>query len=1113
MKLTIALCIVVLMQVNANTYSQNISLHVRNAPLENVLTMISKQSGYNFIYNSIMLKEASPVTLEVKDKSLDEVLVLCFKDQPLTYVLNDNTVVIKKRPETKAIPAIITELPEVIPPITITGRVVSEDGTPVANASVMIKGTSQGTSSNSNGEFSITVPDRKAVLVISSIGYKQQEVSIGNRDHIDVIMQKTEERMEDVVVVGYGTTASRDLTAPIVTIKNDEITKQPVSNAASALQGKVAGMVISNDGKPGSSPFIMIRGLGTVESSSKPLFVVDDVFMDDISFLASSDIESVTVLKDASSSAIYGIRAANGVIIITTKKGAKNKSMQISLNAYTGFQQGTNLLPMAGRDEYITLINEKMYSSYLRDTANSSYIPLDPAKFSANTDWFDEILRGAAWMQNYDVSVSGGSEKSTYYFGIGYLNQDGLLKNNNYQRITLRGAQDFFIGKHVKTGYNATLSGWREHAPVDVFAAAFISPPVFAPKDANGNFTDPTGIGQFSNPAATQYYYNNENDNIRALVNAYLEVKPVNDITIRTSFTPDIRTTFSKTYIPHYRISTIQYDTGSLTKESDYNINYVWDNTATYDKNFGDHKLKAMVGFSAVSTGGEYLNVKNINVPYYTDATLYFNNGPSSGFSVGNAPYAKVKSTSYYGRINYSFKNRYLLTATLRRDGSSSFPADNRWSTFPSIGLGWIMSSENFMDKVKFLDYLKIRAAYGELGNANVPVNAYTALTEGGPYYSAIFGPYGSTNIDQGRNNIGSVNQIKWEKTSEYDIGFDATLFNYRLTAVVDYYRRVTSNAVFQLKPLMVAGAGQWATQSANVAWVLNRGVEVSLNWNDNITDKISYRVGGNITTIHNEILKLAPGVSPYYDANVFSGNQATFTQKGRPVGDFNVYQAIGVFQNLDEVKNYKDKNGNVIMPNAVPGDLKYADLNGDGILDKNDRVGVGSYLPKLLYGFNIGLNIHQFDISADFQGVAGNKIYNKKRVNRFGNENYDINFFNHCWHGEGSSNSYPSADVAGGMNSIPNTFFVESGNYFRLRNLQIGYQLPEQVLSKTGIKKLRIFITAQNLFTFFKYKGYSPEIVGAGNFDTMQTATNMGLDNGIYPLSRIINFGVNMAF
>jgi TonB-linked SusC/RagA family outer membrane protein len=989
--------------------------------------------------------------------------------------------------------------------LLVKGTVTDSKNETLPGVSVIIKGTAQGTITNGDGQYALQTSPQ-AVLLFSYVGYDPLEVAVNNQTNINVQLKEQLFDLGEVVVVGYGTTEVRDLTAPIKTIKGNEITKQTVTNAAQVLQGKVAGVQISNNGAPGSSPTIRIRGLGTVSSSADPLYVVDDVFVNDISFLSPNNIESITILKDASSASIYGVRAANGVIVITTKRG-KNQNASVTYNGYYGIQNASNLLDMADTPEYIKLINEKMYANYQRDTKHGSYQPFDVSKYPANTNWFDEILRTAK-IQNHEINIAGGNEKSNYYLGAGITEQEGIVKGNDYSRVNIRGSQDVKVSDLLKAGYNVTLSGWTTNNAANVLGQAYLAPPAFNPMLNDSVYTDPVilGFGNFANPAASINYYNNLGQGLKSLTNVYAEISPMKDLIFRTSFTLDATHSQSRNYSPKYWVSITQNDTIShLSKSQEQNINYTWDNTANYQRTIGNHRIKAMAGLSFVQFRSQYLNASTSRVPYVTESTLYLSNGDKDNLAANDGG-SKIRSASYFGRLFYSYKNKYLLTGTLRRDGSSTFPAGNRWSTSPSVGLGWVASEESFLSEVKSLNYLKVRASWGYLGNNNVPQNAYTVTVNSSPMYSIVYGPYGSTAISNGASITSIVEPLLlWEIVEEFDAGVEATLFNNQLNLELDYYHRITKDAIFPV-PLIGTSGTSGGSVLDNNADILNSGIEFTLEWNKEVNKNLSYKIGTNITTIHNEVKTLVPGTLPFYDGGVYNGNLATYTQQGHPIGEFYVLEVAGVFQNFDEVNNYKTAEGVVIMPKAAPGDLKFTDRNNDGAIDNKDRIPVGSYTPKLMYGFNLGLNVYDFDLSVDCQGVAGNKIYNAKRANRFGNENYDADFYANSWHGEGTSNSYPSADIAGGKNAFPSTFFVESGAYFRIRNIQLGYTIPKMVTNKLRINKLRVFVTSQNPFTTFKYNGFSPEIPGG-------SPANQGIDHGVYPLSTTTSFGLNLNF
>jgi len=989
--------------------------------------------------------------------------------------------------------------------LLIKGTVTDSKNETIPGASILVKGTTQGTISNIDGQYTIqTSPE--AVLIFSFVGFKSTEISVNGRSSIDVKLQDQSFDVDEVVVVGYGTTEVRDLTAPITTIKSSDIVSQPVTNAAQALQGKVAGVQISNNGTPGSSPTIRIRGLGTVSASADPLYVVDDVFVNDISFLSPNDIESMTILKDASSASIYGVRAANGVIIVTTKRG-KNKKASVTYSGYSGLQTASNVLDMAGTPEYIKLINEKMYASYTRDTVHGSYQPFDASKYPANTSWFDEILRTAK-IQNHDINISGGNEKSAYYLGVGITQQEGIVKGNDYNRINLRGSQDMTVSEYMKAGFNINLSGWETNNAADVLGQAYLAPSAFTPMVNDSVYSDPVimGFGNFANPSATVNYHNSFSQALKALTNVYAELSPIKDLSIRTSFTLDATHLQTRNYTPKYWVSTTQYDTIShLNRSNAQNINYTWDNTVNFQKKVGDHRLKMMVGLSFVQFRGQSLWASTSRVPYVTDATLYISNGDQDDLTAGDGG-SLIRSASYFGRLFYSYKDKYLFTGTLRRDGSSTFPVGNRWSTAPSLGLGWVASEEDFLNENKIVDYLKIRASWGYLGNNNVPQNAYTVTVNNDGMYSMVFGPYGNTSINTGASITSLVEPLLlWEIVEEFDGGVEAILLENQLNIELDYYHRVTHNAIFPV-PLIGTSGTTGGSVLDNNADILNSGLEATLAWNKKVNNNISYTIGANITTIHNEVKDLVPGTLPFYDGGVYNGNLATYTQKGHPIGEFYVLEATGIFQNFEEVSSYTNTTGKVIMPKAVPGDLKFKDQNNDGVIDNGDRTSQGSYTPKLMYGFNAGLTVYNFDISANCQGIAGNKIYNAKRANRFGNENYDSDFYTNRWTAEGKSNSYPSADIAGGKNAFPSTFFIESGAYFRIRNVQLGYTLPKVITEKLNISKIRLYIASQNPFTAFKYNGFSPEIPGG-------SPSSQGIDYGVYPLSTTTTIGLNVNF
>jgi TonB-linked SusC/RagA family outer membrane protein len=986
--------------------------------------------------------------------------------------------------------------------IEVTGRVIDSEGSGIPGASIVLKGSQQGTITDLDGYYSIQVPS-DGILMFSFIGYGLQEVSVNGRSTVDVQLLEEAFDMDEVVVVGYGTSAVKDVTGTIAVVKADEISREPVATVGQALQGKVAGIQVTNNGQPGSSPTIRIRGLGTVRSDANPLYVVDDVFVNDISFLSPQQIESITVLKDASSAAIYGVRAANGVIIVTTKSG-KFQKPTFTYNGYMGVQQVTNMLEMANKDQYIALVNEKIAVGEDRGTSST---PFDPSLYPDNTSWYDEVLQSAV-IQNHNLDISGGSENTQYYYGIGITSQEGLIKENNYTRVNLRGTSDIQVNRFLKAGYGITVSGWKSDDAAPVLQQAYVAPPAFKPKNDDGTYTDPVllGFGNFANPAATIEYHNSVSQGLNTLANIYAEITPMEDLSVRTSFTLDGIYSQNRNYTPVHWVSVTQNDTLShLSKSNNQQFNYTFDNTMNYSKTLGEHRLTLMGGLSFVQFKGQGLYASTSRVPYFTESTLYLSNGSIEDLSAGDGG-SLIRSTSYFGRVFYSFRDRYLLTATFRRDGSSTFPEEERWGNFPSLGLGWIASEENFMSGVEAVDFLKVKASWGLLGNNQVPQNAFTVTVNNWDGYSVVYGPYGSSTIAQGGSITSLVEpMLRWEIVEEYDAGIEAVMFDNHLNLDLGYYRRMTKAAIFPVPVIGTAGTSG-SSYLNNNADILNTGVELTLQWSASVNEQLSWTVGGNFSYNHNEVYRLEPGTLPFYDANAFNGALATYTQEGHPVGEFYVWEVDGIFQNFGEVDNYTSSEGVVIMPDAVPGDFRYVDQNDDGILDDSDRIPYGSYTPKVLYALNGGVNYRGFDVNLQLQGVAGNKIYNAKRIGRYGNENYDADFAENRWNGEGSSTTYPNADVAGGKNAFPNTFFVESGAYFRIRSIQLGYTLPARISEKIASQSIRFYLNFQNPFTTFTYNGFSPEIPGG-------SPTTAGMDYGIYPLSRITSFGLSLNF
>ena len=987
--------------------------------------------------------------------------------------------------------------------ITVKGVVSDgQDKTTLPSVSVSIKGTTTGTQTDVNGHYSISVP-ATGTLVFTYIGYTVQEVPVNSRPTINIALASSSQQLEQVVVVGYGTQRKIDVTGAVASVKGEDISKQASQNPVSALQGKVAGVNIVNNGTPGASPQITIRGTGTIYGNTGVLYVVDGVWYDDISFLNPADIASMSILKDASSQSIYGIRAANGVVLVTTVHGKKGDAT-VNYTGTVGIQRVTNAVKMTDATDYATGINE-LYNIVGSDPLFAN------TNLGKGTDWYNQILR-TAMVTNHQVSINGATEKSSYNFSLGYLNQDGIVKNNNYKRYTARLSNDFQVTKALKVGYNVTgtsstsldVAGSKNddpNYPPTIFNDLFSASPVVPVFKADGSYGDPNdyqlGNGSKMNPQATLDFFNQTTKKYRVTGNVFAELKITNHLTFKTSFGGDFGQQETRAYIPKFYATTAQNaNVSSLNVNRLETRNWIIENTMTYDNKWGDHSLTVLAGQTAQRYRGYTINASAQNVPYSSDGDLYLSIGDAEGRLIKDSGSLNT-ATSYFGRVNYGYKNKYLFNASLRGDAASQFfGGSDLWGYFPSVGAGWVITNEDWMKDQKIFSNLKLRGSWGKVGNAGVPINPTTLTVNRDADLIAYFNGVANTGA-----NVRTIvpPALFWERSAGTDVGLEMGFLGNKLTVEADYYSRKTEQAIFDIPVL-----GSLGTISSkligNQADFRNRGFELVATWSDKTNGGLTYSISGNVGMNNNKVLNVTSGANPIYagGTGLTSGSLATRTVSGNPIGQFFGYKVAGIFQTNAEAAN----SG---QPGATAGDFKYVDTNGDGVIDGKDRVALGNPNPKYSFGINTSFAYKNFDLAIDIQGVAGVDVYNANLGYRFGNENFTQDFFDHRWHGPGTSNTYPSTNIGGSTNALPNSFFVESGSYIRLRNLQLGYTLPEAVTSKWKMKKLRVFATAQNAVNFFGYKGFSPEVGG--------TPTNAGVDSSVYPLYATYNIGVNLTF
>jgi len=975
----------------------------------------------------------------------------------------------------------------------IKGTVKDADtGETLPGVNILIKGTTKGTVTDFNGNFVYELSANDKILVFSYLGYIDQEVEITNQAKLDIALKTKSTDIQEVVVVGYGTQKTKDLTAPIVTVKGSDLSKQVTSNPMNALQGKVTGVQIISSGIPGSGASVKIRGVGSIGDYASPLYIVDGVFVDNIDFLSTGDVEELTVLKDASAAAIYGVRAANGVILITTKKGKVGKP-SVSYESYFGIQTPVNIMPMATRDQYVTLLNEANINT-------AGYIIKNPEDYPTSTDWYQELVRPAG-ITSHSIDVSGSTEKTSYSIGGNFIYQNGIMDTKNYyERYNIRGRLDQTVNNYLKIGINTIMSDYNKQIPNDAaFFSAYVNPPVYNVYDNTNTDAYPIKFGapqkynfgnQYGNPVAAAYYADNFEKGRKNIFSIYADFDIIKEkLSFKTSYNQDQSSWNTRYYTPEFYVGGSQgIRNSSLSKTTGNSSKQIIDNVLNFKNSNSTSSYSILLGQSTRIEKWETLTGSAQSVPGFDEQSKYLVNGSfRDRFSYDAA--ARYNGISFFTRGTYNYNDKYLATITFRADASSKY--QEKWGYFPSIGFGWNITKENFERVNNYFTNLKLRASWGLLGNDNIPANSAIILGQTGAGSSAVFG---DILVDGVGAQTVLQNYLRWETVSEFDFGVDFTLKNNKLSGEIDYYRRVTHNVVFYAP---IATGGGVAELLGNNGSVLNTGVELSVTWKDKITNDIDYRINFNATTIHNEVLKLE-GREYIPGAYVRSG-YTTRTAVGHPIGSFYGYEVDGVYGSesealLDPVsQTIKDK-----------GFFKYKDQNGDKIIDDKDKVYLGSAIPWLIAGLDFGLNYKNFDLSLAISSQVGNKILNAKRMNRdvFTDGNYDQDFYDNRWTSTSKSSEYPSAEAYNySYTQQANDFFVESAFYVRIQNIQLGYTTEKIKF----IPKLRIYITAQRPYTFFTYNGFTPEVGGS--------PISSGVDNTIYPMQAIYTLGLKMFF
>ncbi|WP_151087897.1 SusC/RagA family TonB-linked outer membrane protein [Hymenobacter baengnokdamensis] len=1026
------------------------------------------------------------------------------------------------------IPARLLKRPA--PTIPVSGRVVGADGTGLPGVTVLVRASTIGTTTGADGSFSLNAPEGSTIS-FSYVGFVTQSVTVtsATASNLSVTLRETAQGLNEVVVVGYGTQEKSDVTGAISSVSGREIASQPVADPTQALQGRAAGVTVTqNSGAPGGAggTTVRIRGISSAGNNS-PLYVVDgfplpssdsngNAVENQLNSINPNDIESIDVLKDASATAIYGLRAANGVVIITTKRG-KAGNATISLDGYRGVQQPWRKLDLLNAQQYAVINNESLIAA--GQPINPKYA--DPSSLTTSTDWQKAVFRPTAVIQSYNVSANGGSDKARFALSAGYFQQDGTLNGSNFERFTLRANGDIQLNKYVKVGNSLAVSHQEDRQlntgndEFGVINNVIQLPPTIPVYNPDGTYYEPTATADNfvePNPVLQSLITNSKFSRNRIIGSFFAEVEPLKGLRFRSNVGVDLIFDNSNGFTPSLGPNSPRNSVAGAYSSSNYNPTYLIENTATYDRVFAEkHHLTILAGQSAQQFQYTYLSANRSG--YLSNSLQNINAGPAANpaFPVTNGGIGVAPITdrlaSYFGRINYEFAGKYLLTATAREDGSSQFAPGYQFGFFPGVSLGWRLSEESFIKDIPVISNLKLRGGYGQVGN---PLNAgrfaYLATINTGISY-----PFGNppTVLQGAAPTRGANNQLRWEINKQSNLGLDLGLFQNRIELTVDIYRRHSDNLISNVPPTLVSGT--YEAIPTNAVTVQNKGIDISLNTR-NLTggSGLSWTTGITFSAYRNLIQSLNVA-TPFNGATTRTGTAISRFDQGVAIGSFYGYVADGLFQSAEEIAklNAASPTGVYQFSGTAPGDIKFRDMNGDGVVNDLDRGFIGNPNPNFTFGVNNTLTYKGFDLTAFVQGSEGNKIYDLNRVytegGLYSNGNSSTRVLGR-WTGPGTSTDVPRA-VAGdpNQNLRVSSYFVEDGSYVRLKVLTLGYNFAKPLINRFGSQSLRVYLTAQNLVTLTKYTGFDPEIGSqAGAY---------GIDRGIYPQSRVFIAGLNIGF
>ncbi len=1111
------------------SYSQKtyFTVETTQVTVKEVINQIEKESEYIFFYldNSIDLNRK--VSVNVKEQNVTAVLDQLFEGTSTRYEISDRQITLRKEQAQTAM-----ALPQQKKNHQISGVVLDASGESIIGANIIEKGTTNGTVTDLDGKFSLSV-DEKAVLQISYIGYNTLEVPVNNRSTLTIRLEEDSKAIDEVVVVGYGVMKKKDLTGAVAQLNSGSMKDLKISHPSEAIAGKLAGVQVQQvGGQPGQAATIRVRGSGSITASSAPLYVVDGYPLGDqnLNAINPNDIESIEVLKDASAAAIYGSRAANGVVLVTTKSGKAGK-LSVNLDVYAGFQDVTKRLDLMNAQEFVEISREAFNNNYVARVAGASASDPLSSRPSGNryrypsiyddtayinslgegTDWQDEIFRSAP-VQNYQVTVSGGDEKTKYMFSAGYYNQDGVVINSDYERFSGRAKIDSDLTNWLKMGINlaptymntnqTTQGHWASDGVIN---AALATAPVVPVYNEDGTWASQSmyavasdGLTGVPNAVALTYIHNYATT-LRLFSNGYIEISPIKNLKIKSTIGADIREYRSEYFRPatipnNGNVAPLPSTERKATEKAAETVNWLNENTVSYFAAWDKHEIDAVAGFTAQKNIYRYTEATGSDFP--NDKIQTINNATVKSSKSERSAWTLL---SYLARVNYRFNNKYYLTASIRTDGSSCFGENHRYGYFPSGSVAWRLSQEDFMKDLTWLSDMKVRASYGITGNNSIGNYAAIGTMTNAKY---VLGTGTGTVVPGAAQNSFSNADLTWEKTKQTDIGFEMAILDSRLSLSLDLYDRETTDLLMNVDIPTITG---FTNAMQNIGKMRNKGIEITVNGVPFRNKDFNWDVTGNISVNRNEVLALGPTGDPIFS----DGGAGTthITQIGSPIGCFYGYKMLGVFKTQAELDAYPH------LADTNVGDVKFEDVNGDNKIDADDRTIIGNNMPDFIWGMTNTFTFKNFDASFALQGVVGSEVLHLGR--RFytqgeGNQNQLREMLGR-WQSEANPgtgwiprvNSQPT-----GQNNAISSRWVEDASFLRVNNLTIGYTLPEALIRKCSIQRARVYVSTQNLITFTSYTGYNPET----SFKE-DNVTAPGTDYGMYPLYRTCTLGINVTF